>query len=152
MHTQTRPPSPPPVAALPLAAAADLQDHLMSACNDLQRLNDLLANASDVLMTSFHGAREQLAASRQDGNTAALMSLIEPLQQKLSSAVTALQFQDLAAQLIQHTHQRLRGCADRLACDALGADEDDQAVFAAAPQRPNPVTQAEMDAGAVELF
>jgi hypothetical protein len=95
MHTQTRSPSPPPIAALSLVAAADLQDHLMSACNDLQRLNDLLANACDVLMTSFHGASEQLAASRQDGNTAALVSLIEPLQQKLSSAVTAVSYTHL---------------------------------------------------------
>ena len=68
--------------------------------------------------------------------------------------MTALQFQDMAAQLITHTQRRLRHCADRLARDAFpvegaGAEE---AVVAPAPPCPNPVTQAEMQAGSVELF
>jgi hypothetical protein len=66
--------------------------------------------------------------------------------------VTALQFQDMASQLIAHTQRRLRGCADRLACDALDDDEDGDAVVEAPPLRPNPVTQDEMDAGSIELF
>ena len=44
--------------------------------------------------------------------------------QHLGGAVTALQFQDMASQLITHTDRRLRSCADRLARDAMGDDED----------------------------
>ena len=80
MQTPDLAPAAPP--ALPLAVAADLQDDLMAASNDLDRLQRLLADA----------------------------------------------------------------------CEALGDDEDGPGVEAAAPLRPNPVTQDEMDAGSVELF
>jgi hypothetical protein len=58
----------------------------------------------------------------------------------------------MSSQLIAHTHKRLRSCADRLAWEAMGDDEDGWAVVEPAPLRPNPVTQDEMDAGSVELF
>ena len=60
----------------------------------------------------------------------------------------------MASQLITHTQRRLRHCADRLARDALRsrAPVTSEAVVAAAPLRPNPVTQDEMEAGSVELF
>ena len=77
---------------------------------------------------------------------------LRDVRRQLAEAVTALQFQDLASQLIAHTHQRLRNCADQLARDAFGPDADGEAVVAPAPLRPNPVTQDEMDAGSVELF
>ena len=51
-----------------------------------------------------------------------------------------------------HTTRRLRNCADRIARDTMGDDEDGVAMVAEAPLRPNPVTQDEMDAGSVELF
>ena len=57
----------------------------------------------------------------------------------------------MASQLIAHTHKRLRNCADRLAADTFEPD-DGEAVIEAAPLRPNPVTQDEMDAGSIELF
>ena len=72
--------------------------------------------------------------------------------QHLAGAVTALQFQDMASQLIAHTHKRLRTCADRLARDAMGDDDDGAPSSKTAPLRPNPVTQDEMDAGSIELF
>ena len=137
-------------APLPLIVAADLQDHLMSACNDLDRLQVLLADACTVLMDSFRGAAEHVNAHRRSDGT--LEVLLEPVHDKLGSAVTALQFQDLTAQLIQHTHSRLRNCADRLACELFADDEDGQAIVEPAPLRPNPVTQAEMDVGSIELF
>src|ERR1043165_8568622 len=48
--------------ALPLLAAADLQDHLMTATNDLERLQTLLADACDALSKSFYGCSEQVRA------------------------------------------------------------------------------------------
>jgi hypothetical protein len=77
---------------------------------------------------------------------------VEEAQRTISGAITALQFQDMATQLITHTTRRLRNCADRIARDTMGDDEDGIAVIDEAPLRPNPVTQDEMDAGSVELF
>lgn len=132
--------------ALPLMMAADLQDHLMSAGMDLERLQRLLSDTCDTLLASFHGALQQVDALPSGGQAA------EALRGRLAAAVTALQFQDLASQLIAHTHQRLRNCADLLARDAFGPDADGEAVVEPPPLRPNPVTQDEMDAGSVELF
>ena len=140
------------VEVMPLNIAVDLQDHLMVACNDLDRLQVLLADACDVLMGSFRGAAEQLIVHRQVGADSEIEAVLERIQRQLGSAVTALQFQDMTSQLIQHTHRRLRSCADRLACEVFGGDEDGAGIVEPAPLRPNPVTQAEMDVGSIELF
>ena len=141
-------------APLPLLVAADLQDSLMVASNDLDRLQRLLSDATETLMGHFYGASQQI------NHLSRLASQHPELPERdlhqamghLSGAVTTLQFQDMAAQLIAHTHRRLRHCADRLARDVMGDDEDGAAVIEDAPLRPNPVTQDEMDAGSIELF
>ena len=140
-------------ASLPLLAAADLQEHLMTASNDLDRLQDLLSHACETLMERFQGALQDIAVLNDgprflDGKS----STLEEALRNLSGAVTALQFQDMASQLIDHTHRRLRSCADRLAMEVMGNDEDGDCVLEALPLRPNPVTQSEMDAGSIELF
>ena len=136
-----------------LLTAADLQDSLMTAAHDLDRLQALLAHACDALMQGFHGANERLRDHACGADRSARDADFHTgVMQQLGTAITALQFQDMASQLIAHTHQRLRHCADRLACTALGDDDDGPAVIEDAPLRPNPVTQDEMDAGSVELF
>jgi hypothetical protein len=137
-------------AGLAFMAAADLQDHLMTASNDLDRLQTLLADACDTLLAGFFGASQHLHDLR-----ATALPDPQPVERAvahLGAAVTALQFQDMASQLINHTRGRLRNCADRLARDAFDGDEDGDAVIEDAPLRPNPVTQSEMDTGFVELF
>ena len=143
-------------AGAPMAwmLAADLQDSLMMASTDLDRLQGLLSDATETLMGHFHGASQQikklsLLAALHPGLPASELQLALG---HLSGAVTTLQFQDMASQLIAHTHRRLRHCAHRLARDVMGDDEDGAAVTADAPLRPNPVTQDEMDAGLIELF
>jgi hypothetical protein len=135
---------------LAFMAAADLQDHLMTASNDLDRLQTLLADACDTLLAGFFGASQHLndlrATALQDPKP------VDSAVAHLGAAVTALQFQDMASQLINHTRGRLRNCADRLARDAFDGDDDGDAVVAEEPLRPNPVTQSEMDTGFVELF
>ncbi len=135
---------------LPFLAAADLQDHLMTATNDLDRLQTLLSDACNTLQAGFFGAAEQL----DDLRATALHNAppVERAVAHLGTAVTALQFQDMASQLISHTRGRLRNCADRLARDAFADDEDGEAAVEEAPLRPNPVTQSEMDTGFIELF
>jgi hypothetical protein len=141
------------IGQLPVWTVAALQDDLLTASNDLDRLQGLLTHACDTLIERFSGASghindllsaEQLEAAQSERLNGAI--------HQLGGAMTALQFQDMASQLIHHTHTRLRGCADQLAVRAFGADEGDEAMVMAAPMRPNPVTQSEMDAGSVELF
>lgn len=135
---------------LPLQAVAELQDHLMTATNDLERLQTLLSDACVVLFAGFQGASEQvhkLCAKTNEGEEEATRAI-----QFLGTAVTALQFQDMASQLIEHTNKRLRSCAYTLAKEAFGDDDEGAAVVELPPMRPNPVTQAEMDVGSIELF
>ena len=140
-------------AMMPLLAAADLQDNLMMAAHDLDRLQTLLAHACDELMLGFHGASTGIREYTDMPDRAApATELFSDVMRHLGGAITALQFQDMASQLIAHTNQRLRNCADRIAREAMGDDEDGCAIVEDAPQRPNPVTQDEMDAGSVELF
>jgi hypothetical protein len=157
------PTAPPDDSGLPLLAAADLQDHLMVAQNDLDRLQRLLSDACDTLLVHFYGASGELRTLLQehahaavDGPGAALPGEAPQLHkamEHMAGAITAMQFQDMASQLVAHTARRLRNCADRLAAQAMGEDDEDgSAVVEAMPLRPNPVTQDEMDAGSVELF
>ncbi len=150
------PQSQPTASALPPMLATDLQDHLMVANNDLERLQRLLTDACDTLMSHYHGAdqslKRALAALPAQQPDATEVNDTRMALKHLTSAITALQFQDLAFQLVEHTQRRLRNCADRLAYDTMADDEDGAALVTAAPERPNPVTQDEMDAGSIELF
>ena len=139
----------PPEPGLSWVAAVDLQDDLLTATHDLDRLQTLLAHACDELSQGFHGAMNRLQTVEAHDTCAAVSS---DTSRVLIGAVTALQFQDMASQLIAHTHKRLRNCADRIAREAMGDDEDGEAIVEDAPLRPNPVTQDEMDAGSIELF
>ncbi|TBO34283.1 hypothetical protein EYS42_02330 [Aquabacterium lacunae] len=150
MHTNEAPEVSAPPREISLLVAADLQDHLMTATNDLERLQRLIDDAYVVLIDGFQGAAHQLGSAIDEGKHDS-PSLQETLQ-TLYKAVTALQFQDMASQLIVHTNKRLRSCADQIARDAMGDDPDGMAVVEELPLKPNPVTQDEMDAGSVELF
>lgn len=150
MQSHQESPDSPVERDIPLFVAAELQDHLMMATNDLERLQRLLDDAYGVLQEGFHGTAHQLGQAI-DGGQGDISSMQTALQ-TLYKAVTALQFQDMATQLIHHTSKRLRNCADQIARDAMGDDPDGEAVVEMEPLKPNPVTQDEMDAGSVELF
>lgn len=128
--------------------ATELQDHLLTTFNDLERLQRLLDGMCDSLLLHFSRVNNRLDALGCSGDSAEL----DAIRQELAGAITGLQFQDMGTQLITHTLKRLRNCADRLAVGALGDDEDGMGLVEEAPTRPNPVTQDEMDAGSVELF
>jgi hypothetical protein len=146
---QTNPPAPADPGIAPLVAA-DLQDHLMAVSNDLEHLHSMLNDACETLMHGFLGATRQLRSLQvvKPENSAA----IERAVRHLDGAAKALQFQDMSTQLIEHTSKRLRHCASRLATNMFPGDEDGAAAVEEAPSRPNPVTQARMDTGFVELF
>ena len=141
-------------APFPLLAAAELQDHLMTVSNDLDRLQRLLDDSVESLMGHFYDAtrhvtrllgRAQKSPDFEDND-------LHKVMEEMAGAVTALQFHDMATQLIAHTSQRLRNCSDQLARDTFGDDEDGTTMVESAPLKPNPVTQDEMDAGSIELF
>jgi ubiquinone biosynthesis protein UbiJ len=92
-----------------------------SVALDLERLQRLLAHACDTLLACFDGSAAELRRAQPD---------VRAALRRLDEAVIALQFQDMAQQLIAHAQARL---ADGAA-------------------RANPVTQGGVAAGSVELF
>ena len=146
-------PLPGEVGPLAVWSMAALQDDLLIATNDLDRLQGLLTHACETLIARFSGASDHLNdLLKAEQNAAVRCGRVCGAIDQLGNAMTALQFQDMASQLIAHTHKRLRGCADQLALQAFGSEAGDEALITAPPLRPNPVTQSEMDAGSVELF
>ncbi len=138
---------------LPPAALAALRHDLLTASNDLDRLQSLLADACDTLIDRFRGAAEDIRCLLDEqGPPAARPELLNEVMHELGGALTALQFQDMASQLIQHTHVRLRSCANQLSGRGLDGEARDDAGTVPPPARANPVAQSEMDAGSVELF
>lgn len=138
----------PPTVPLPVNVVADLQDSLLMAMTDLQRLEGLLDHATANLLERFSTANQALAhlSNSHDGD-------IDSIRQALHQAVTELQFHDMASQLLVHTGKVLKGCAYNMAEQAMEPEEEEVGVVVTyMPQNPNPVTQSEMDAGSVELF
>lgn len=127
---------------------AELQDSLLVVVHDLNRLDGLLAHTMENLLERFTSANANLAAP------ALLASKeLDAVRSSLRAAVTELQFQDMASQLIVHTSKILQGCAYRLAAESMGLEDGEAIPFVEeVPERPNPVTQDEMYAGSIELF
>ncbi len=142
-------PSGEPAVPMPVMVAAGLQDALLVAMHDLHRLEGLLNHATENLLSRFDETHVQLG-----GQALGALPELEAARASLRLAVTELQFHDMSSQLIAHITKTLQGCAAQLAAATMGVDEgDDESVgLPAIPDRPNPVTQSEMDAGSVELF
>lgn len=137
-----------PGVRLPVMLVAELQDSLLVVVHDLARLDNLLAHTMDNLMQRFTAASADLASPALSGKPE-----LDGVRNALNAAVTELQFQDLASQLIVHTSKILQGCAYRLAAESMGTEDGEAVPFVDdVPERPNPVTQDEMDAGSIELF
>src|SRR5450830_595421 len=137
-----------PAVLLPVMLVAEVQDSLLVVVHDLNRLDGLLAHTMANLMERFTTASANLAdpvliASKE----------LDDVRSALKAAVTELQFQDMASQLIIHTSKVLQGCAYRLASESMGLEDGEAVPFVEdVPERPNPVTQDEMYAGSIELF
>jgi hypothetical protein len=137
-----------PAVALPVMLVAEVQDSLLVVVHDLSRLDSLLAHTMENLMERFTSASANLSAPALMGHQE-----LDSIRATLRAAVTELQFQDMASQLIVHTSKILQGCAYRLASESMGSEDGEAVPFVEeVPERPNPVTQDEMDAGSIELF
>lgn len=138
-----------PGVQVSVVVAAELQDSLLVVMHDLHRLEGLLSHATDNLLERFGQANDTLTEAVV-GDSQELAAV----RTALRAAVTELQFQDMASQLIWHTTKVLQGCAFRLAAEAMGQEDGEEAApfTEMAPDRPNPVTQSEMEAGSIDLF
>lgn len=108
--------------------------------SDLERLKVLIADAGDRLLASFNAVSAQLPAVAGD------VAQRRSLTRAVTGAVTALQFQDMATQLIRHAQRRLEVLEGCLA--SLSHDTDP--LLAAT--RMQPVRQSAMGAGSIDLF
>ena len=131
-------------AAAPPPVATDLHRQLTTARHDLDRLQALLADACADLLRHFTAATSHLQTEVADTPPAAARQLAG-VGQHLAGALTALQFQDLASQLIHHTSNRLRDCAEQVTGAVASPARERRA-------HTNPVAQAAMVDGSVELF
>jgi hypothetical protein len=107
---------------------------------DLERLKTLIVDAGDRLMASFNVV----------GTLAPQPAHSEEQQRRLAgaiaTAVTALQFQDMATQLTTHAQGRLTILKEELGRFSDGAEP------LLAPTRLQPVKQIGMSAGSIDLF
>lgn len=107
---------------------------------DLERLKVLIGDAGDRLLASFN------AIAALTGQLACGVAERRQLGTAIEGAVTALQFQDMASQLTGHAQRRLAVLQEVLA----RLSEDTDPLLAAT--RLQPVKQAGMGAGSIDLF
>lgn len=124
-----------------------------SARADLDRLKRLIEDAGERLMASFNLIGEIAAQHAVQSDAAHGMA------EAVDNAVSALQFQDMAQQLLGHAAKRIevleRITAPLARLPDASAQDLSVAVQGTVYQRSNgngPVEQACMDGGSVELF
>jgi hypothetical protein len=140
-----------PLPARSLAAAVEHQDDLLIATSDLDRLATLLAESFEALQAGLLCTLDTVG--RYHDECRITKADYEQATACITPALTALQAQDIASQLIAHTSLRLRRSAHRLANEAFADDDEEQSAgFDDAPLRHNPVAQADMETGSIELF
>lgn len=131
-----------PVISDPLMAVR-MADQLTTAVTDIERLQSLLNDASETLMNHFVACERLLGTE-----TGVMPSLpeLEAARSHLRVAVTAMQFPDMAMQVLTHSASRIRAVSDHLSV----VEGDEVVVDFVATNCP--VGQNEMEAGSVELF
>ena len=127
-----------------------------SARSELGRLRSLIDDASDRLMASF-GVIGELSAQQLASSQGAASEQAQDMERAVGNAVSALQFQDMANQLVGHAAQRIE-LLERIAeslrrLPDVSMEELTDAVEATVCARQDgPVAQACMTGGSVDLF
>lgn len=114
-------------------ADSSLPVELDAAKRDLVRLQALLADACAELMQRFSSASASLREQPPH---------LDHAREELRGAISALQFEDMAQQLISHT----QGVLTRSRESALNTPSGVPAG------RPNPVAQSGIASGSIDLF
>ncbi len=131
-----------------------------SARSDLERLRSLIDDASARLLTSFgtiQAITENRSGQQVQGVVAVTGQNDGDVKRAVGNAISALQFQDMATQLVSHAAQRLT-VLEKIT-QSLGrlpdASVDDLAAAVSDTLRgrhTSPVEQVCMAGGSVELF
>lgn len=119
---------------------------------------DKLASRDMTSAITSKTTAESMIASLQDrngklaGGTAQLAGIVGEMEVQVGQAVMALQFQDMANQLIGHTLKRINEVEQSIALQGGPADarQAQEALRAAAAG--NPVSQASVASGSVDFF
>ncbi len=133
-----------------------IQAQIEAACADLAQTGELLDEAVDQLNQNFNALGEGLMQGQDGGDSS-------PLVPHVHSAITGLQFHDLASQLLQRVRQRLEGLSEIAAVAAAMSDDPvpdwDQARQTLIEQQSaleqrlqNRLRQQNLDSGDIELF
>jgi hypothetical protein len=131
----------PPLPDKGTDAGSNAVRECVAIAGDLERLRTLINDAGDKLMTSF--GRLQAVAPRVQLSTVDEAEL----HGAVMTAVTALQFQDMATQLVQHAQRRLSVLQN---CVSSLTEEVNDPLLAST--RMQPVRQSAVNAGSVDLF
>jgi hypothetical protein len=123
---------------IPDPAVRNVARECAAIAADLERLKTLITDAGDRLLMSFNTVSARLPTPGRSGAAADIAGAI-------GSAVTALQFQDMAAQLIGHAQRRLH-----VLMNCIEIDQANDPLFAAT--RAQPVRQTQMNSGSIDLF
>lgn len=127
-----------------------------SARSEMNRLRSLIDDASARLMTSFN-VIGSLAKNRRESVPNGSDVAAEDVERAVGNAVSALQFQDMATQLVGHAVQRIEllekitellGRLPEVSVEELTAAVTETTC----EQHTGPVEQACMTGGSVELF
>lgn len=160
----TKPDPATETSALLCGIACHAGTHLAAVENELTQLDCLLQTAISKLSASFI-ALHQASAAQQ-----AMLEQLSPgetphlseMNRQLDNAITGLQFQDMASQLIASMDKRLAGIKQMLGTVAEQHCEGDSASLLAttiasqsdelARRLCHPVKQQHMECGDIELF
>ncbi|MET0312110.1 MAG: hypothetical protein ABW051_08675 [Burkholderiaceae bacterium] len=133
------------MSPIPDPTAPGPSEELLTATTDLKRLQALLGDATATLLSAFVDASGGARALPESPEAARVRAA-------LSRAMVAMQFEDMATQLITHVNRRLRSVSEGLAQQPWPALDAGQIVFPVLDKGACPVIQTGMGAGRVEFF
>lgn len=136
-----------PKSFVQLLALCESQSTALRA--ELARLDSLIDDAGNRLLASFVAMQDAIEGASLNGTVPATQ-LLDTLAPAVSEAIGALQFQDLARQLIGHAAERVGAIEDgveRLLVPGLEAE-----CNLTLPRNAGPVAQQSMAGGSIELF
>lgn len=117
---------------------------LGEADREMLRLEALISQAAHTLLDSFQAIERRWRAIPVEG--------LGAVDEDVNRAVSALQFHDLATQLLGHARKRIAVANEGLARLALEPGRIVPQPWEAPPGPGGPVGRANLEAGTVELF
>ena len=111
---------------------------------DMHRLEMLITQTAQTLYASFQTIEQRWKDRKADGQML--------VDEEVGRAVTALQFQDLATQLLGHARKRIAVAEEGLKKLTVLPLTGSAAEWGAPPDLAAPVGHANLETGTVELF